>query len=67
MKHINGSQNHYAESKKLDTEGYMVISFHSHEMFKQENSPMETKSRSVLPEVGDGKTDFKGAQGGFGG
>lgn len=33
MKHINGSQNHYVvESKKLDTEGYMLMGFHSQEM-----------------------------------
>lgn len=48
MKHINGSQNHYAESKKLDTEGYMLMGFHSQEMLKQESSSVETKSRSVI-------------------
>lgn len=64
MKHINGSQNHYAESKKLDTEGYMLMGFHSQEMLL-ENSSVETKQISDCL-MGDGKTESKGTRGFWG-
>lgn len=69
MKHINGSLEPLCwikEARHRRIHAYGVP--FTGEMLKQENSSVwRLRADQWLPDVGDGKTEFKGAQGDFGG